>query len=127
VRTGRDNVRDPDASIDCGPLDLRGRLAAEPTVVFEVLSPPAWAVDLNEKLADDGATPSTRHYVVVAQDRPYVMVWNRIDGVLVRGAGSTTLSDVVDLAAVDVRLALADVYDEVTFDDAGDRWGADAG
>lgn len=120
VRTGRDNVRYPDGSIDCGPLDLKGRLAAEPTAVFEVLSPSTWAIDLNEKLADYGATPSIRHYVVVAQDRVQVTVWNRVDGVLVRGAEFTALTDVVDLPAVDVRLALADVYDEVTFDDAGE-------
>ncbi len=116
VRTGRDNVRYPDASIDCGRLDLKGRLAVEPTVVFEVLSPSTWAIDLNEKLADYGATPSIRHYVIVAQDRVQVTVWNRVDGALVRGAEFTTLKDVVDLAAADVRLALADVYDEVAFD-----------
>ena len=119
VRTGRDNVRYPDVSVDCGPLDLRGRLAAEPTVVVEVLSPSTWAVDLNEKLADYGATSSIRHYVIVAQDRVQVAVWNRVDGAFVRGGEFTALSDVVDLAAIDARLALADIYDEVSFDDAG--------
>ncbi len=123
VRTGRDNVRYPDASIDCGPLDLKGRLTAEPTVVFEVLSPSTWAVDLNEKLADYRATPSIRHYVTVAQDRVQVTVWNRVDGTLVRGVEFTALSDVVDLPAVDVRLPLAAIYDEVTFDEVGDEVG----
>ena len=123
VRTGRDNVRYPDASVDCGPLDLKGRLTAEPTAVFEVLSPSTWAIDLNEKLADYDATPSIRHYVIVAQDRVQVTVWNRVDGALVRGAEFTTLTDVVDLPAVDLRLALAEIYDEVTFDDAVRRKG----
>lgn len=119
VRTGSDGVRCPDVVIDCGLPRPSDRLAARPTVVVEVLSPSTWSVDLNDKPLEYGAVASVAHYLVVAQDRPHVTVWNRVDGALVRGAEFTALTDVVDLPAVEIRLALADVYDEVAFDEAG--------
>lgn len=116
VVTGTGNVRYPDAVIDCGPLRPDAHEASEPVAVFEVLSrSTAWA-DLHHKLHDYDATPSIRHYVIVAQDAPRVEVWTRgTAGSLGLAATLTTFDALIVLDPPGITLNLADTYEGLGF------------
>jgi Uma2 family endonuclease len=77
VVTGSENVRYPDVVVDCGRFRRESREASEPRVIFEVLSRTTAWTDLYDKLRDYDATPSVRQYVVISQDEPKLVVWER--------------------------------------------------
>jgi Uma2 family endonuclease len=111
VLTGTGNARYPDALIDCGTFEPSSHNASEPVVIFEVLSRSTAWLDLQAKLRDYDATPAIRHYVVVAQDEPNVVLWARDEsGRLVLGAALTRMEDRLLLEPRGVTLTLADIY-----------------
>ena len=76
MRAGRVG-RYPDALIDCGAR-LQGALVAQdPMAVFEVLSRSTASIDQSLKLRDYDATPGIRHYVLIGQDEPRVLMYQR--------------------------------------------------
>lgn len=77
VETGVGTLRYPDAVVSCVPQDRRGRAVREPVVVFEVLSPSSARTDRSTKLAEYGATPSVRRYVLLEQDEVMATVFAR--------------------------------------------------
>lgn len=104
----------PDASIVCGELerDPASRThVTNPSVVFEVLSPGTEDYDRGEKREHYQQIASLRAYVVVAQDRRQVEVWER--GVdrpwahRVLGPG-----DVIELEAIGAGVAVDELYAE---------------
>lgn len=104
-----------DASILCGPVvapPADPHAATNPTVVCEVLSPTMEAYDRGRKFEKYRALPTVQEYVLVSQDRPLVEVFRRgEDGVWTLrtyGPGAH-----VELASVDVRLAVDELYSGV--------------
>jgi Uma2 family endonuclease len=70
----------PDVSVICGEdetADLDPEAIANPSVVFEVLSPSTEAWDRGGKFAALQQLPSLTHYVLLAQDRARVEVYER--------------------------------------------------
>ena len=113
VRTGNDRGRYPDTTIDCGQLQPGDRVASEPRVVFEILSPETQRHDRTIKLADYNATPSIAHYVLIEQSVLLVHVYSRgphgdfnLRPQEIRGLGG-----VVELPSVGISLTMAEIYD----------------
>lgn len=103
----------PDVIIACGEpqfLDETFDTLTNPTVIFEVLSPSTRDYDRGEKFTNYKHLETLRHYVLVAQDRPFVELftinssgeWERLEVV---GLDST-----VYLPAVDCSVAMSDIY-----------------
>lgn len=110
--TGNQNVRYPDAVIDCGPLRPGAHEVSDPTVVFEVLSRSTAWTDLHHKLRDYDATPGIRHYVIVAQDESRVEFWMRENaGRLGLAATLTGLDEFLTIDPPGVRLEMAEIYE----------------
>ncbi len=111
----------PDLSIVCGEaqlVDEKGDMLVNPTVVIEVLSPSTERFDRGEKFQRYRKLPSLQEYVLISQDSP------RIERFLRRDDGQWIFTDVIGLDAtitlpsIDCELALADVYEQVTFEDS---------
>jgi Uma2 family endonuclease len=59
------NSREPDAAVQCGPVDLDSLVLDNPVIVVEVLSPSSERADTSEKLSDYLSVASIQHYLVV--------------------------------------------------------------
>lgn len=111
------NVRQPDVTIDCGPVRDDALDSTAPSVVFEVLSPSTRTFDQIRKVDEYKTVPTLRHVVLIDPDRPRVLVWSRADADAVwTDAETAGLSGQIALAAVGVQLSLSEVYDEVKFE-----------
>jgi len=122
VRTGTGRGRYPDMTIDCGPRRGTNLVAPAPTVVFEILSAETQRQDRTIKLADYNATSSIAHYVLVEQAEALVHIYSRgphgdfnLHPREVRGIDGT-----VDLPAVDLALAMSEIYDGLELDASQD-------
>ncbi|MBP0616446.1 Uma2 family endonuclease [Jiella mangrovi] len=119
VETFPGQIRRPDAGIDCGAFDPDGYLAAEPVVVFEVLSPSTRDFDRLRKVEEYKRVAAMRHIVVVEPTRPQVLVWSRDE--TGRSDGEWTAEEmigidrVIRLHAVALELPLAEIYDRLDF------------
>lgn len=103
------NYRYSDVVIDCArgaPGDL---FAAEPTVVFEVLSPSTEFFDESDKLADYQSTLSIRQIVLLSQQRPHARSFVR-DGEGWRELRHDGEGAEIPLAGFDLTLPLARIY-----------------
>ena len=110
------NYRYPDVVVDCAkgaPGDL---FAAEPAIVFEVLSPSTELFDESDKLADFQSVPAIRQIVLLSQQRLHARSYVR-DGEGWRELRHDGWGAHIPLAGLDCRLPLAGVYEGV-------EWGA---
>jgi Uma2 family endonuclease len=109
----------PDITIVCGDAELNDDhedILLNPTLIIEVLSPSTEAYDRGEKFRNYWAIPSLAAYVLVAQDRPRLERSTR--------AGDSewllTVAEGLDaslaLPSIDCTLALAEVYEQITFE-----------
>jgi Uma2 family endonuclease len=104
----------PDCTVDCGPFDPLATQAAEPTIVFEVLSPSTRDDDLSIKLPSYQATPSIRQIVYVEPNRVHLLVWERtaegwIESEIVHPEAS------LQLAVGDATLTMAEIYEDLGY------------
>ncbi|HVF44693.1 MAG TPA: Uma2 family endonuclease [Pyrinomonadaceae bacterium] len=108
----------PDLTIFCGePLvqDDHGDVLLNPVVIFEVLSRSTEAYDRGEKFERYKTIETLTDYVLVSQDRARLEHFSR------RPDGTWSPSEVsgldasLDLASINCRLPLAEVYDRVEF------------
>ena len=120
VRTGPDQIRRPDAGIDCAPEEAEGAddelVANDPRLVVEVLSPSTRRFDLFDKLTEYQRVESLRHILYIDPDAVAVRHWYREGGgwalrVLEPGIGAEALDGAVEAPDLDLRLALTDVYE----------------
>jgi Uma2 family endonuclease len=108
------SARYPDVVVE--PFDEPGDslATARPIVIVEVLSPSTSAIDLNAKPAEYLAIATLDAYVVVHQDMPAVLVWQRdIDGTFpaepVQLEGSDKTLDLLGRGFA-VQLPFAEIY-----------------
>ncbi len=86
-------------------------------VLLEVLSRTTAWTDLHDKLRDYDATPAIRHYVVIAQDEPKLVVWERDpSGRLAVASGLDGPDGTLDLRPIDPALRMSDIYDGLGFE-----------
>lgn len=109
------NRRQADIGVDCGTPDDMSMEASEPALVLEVLSPTTRAIDLNEKLEEYKTVPTLKYIVLADTDEPFVRVYRRKTDRGWDPDKTVGLDAVVDFPLFDFRLALADLYEGVTF------------
>lgn len=101
----------PDVFVTCTRLSDRDLLAAEPTVIFEVLSDSTERRDLTTKNHAYQSVPSVKHYFIIAQDELTVECFSRSgEGWLhsvVQG-----VDDVLPIPALGLELPLSDIYED---------------
>lgn len=109
------NVRQPDVTIDCGPIRDDALDSTAPTAVFEVLSPSTRTFDQVRKVDEYKTVPTLRHIVLIDPDQPRVVLWSRreetapwTDEELVEG--------MLNLAAAGTMITLAEIYEDVKFE-----------
>jgi Uma2 family endonuclease len=102
----------PDVMVACGPFTdkiLDGRYLTNPCVVVEVLSASTEAIDRREKALNYRHLASLEEYLVVAQRSMEVTVFRRSENWSPRML--TTPEEVFESRAVEVKIAVADIYD----------------
>ncbi|MGQ9889013.1 MAG: Uma2 family endonuclease [Aggregatilineales bacterium] len=111
----------PDLSVVCGEArfaDNKLDTLLNPAVIIEVLSPSTEAYDRGRKFQHYRQIETLREYLLIAQDSP------RIERYLRRDDGAWLLTDAhgldaaLHLPAIGCALALAEVYEQVTFSPA---------
>jgi Uma2 family endonuclease len=114
-----DVVTYPDVIVTCPPfqsLDNRKDTVTDATVIVEVLSLSTKNYDRSERFLFYRTLPSFREYLLLAQDRVHAEHYVRqSDGSWLMRENSS-VSDEIDLKAIDCRLRLADVYERVEFE-----------
>lgn len=109
----------PDASVVCAPNPPDDTFQDRPAVVVEVVSESTRRIDEGEKREAYLTIPSLSAYLLVEQDRPVVCVYRRGDQGFAREVYQG-LDAVIPLGEIDASLALSELYDGVTFPQAGD-------
>lgn len=115
IETRPGQIRRPDAGIDCGQRDPDAYRAANPKLVAEVLSPSRRDFDTIEKLAEYKLVEGLEAILVVESNAPQVVTWlRRGDGSWERSVAEG-LAARVDIAALDLTLPLAELFEGIEF------------
>ena len=80
IRTIRGRIRYPDGLITCTKFPGEARIAPDPCVVFEVVSPTSVRMDRVLKVREYQAVPSILRYVIVESTAPTVLSLHRPSG-----------------------------------------------
>ena len=108
----------PDVVVTCGAErfdDAQKDTLLNPLVLIEVLSDSTEAYDRGNKFAHYRKLESLKHYLLVEQRKAHVECYSRQGdgGWILTEAGG--LEAVIDIAALECKLELAEVYDKVEF------------
>jgi Uma2 family endonuclease len=107
--------RYPDVLVTCDKRDAADRLVKRfPKLIIEVLSDSTAAIDANEKLDEYQTIGELEEYVLVDSRRISVRVYRRNGEKL--ETGPATVSGTVELRSLDLSIALADIYEDVSFE-----------
>ena len=109
----------PDASVICGAdeYDELDRTAiTNPTLLVEVTSPRTAKYDLGEKFRRYQSLVSLQSYLRIAQDTAYIEHWQRTDPAQWLVTLAIGLDATIRIASLNVEIALALIYENVTFD-----------
>ncbi len=117
VRTIGDAVRYPDALVTCGKFPESERLAPDVRVVFEVLSADSGRRDRIQKVREYAAVASIRHYFIVESTGIGLLVLHRQRGEDAWTTLPVTGDDTLSLPEVGVEVPVAEIYEDVDFDD----------
>jgi Uma2 family endonuclease len=122
VRTRLNSLRRPDITVTCGEARDDSYEAQEPKMIVEVLSPSNAGVAWQRKLEEYRRLPGLAYILLVDTRRPDATLlqrtateWEPVD------AGD--LDAAFELSAIGCRLAMGDIYEGVTFEEAGRRGG----
>jgi Uma2 family endonuclease len=113
VRTKIKNVRRPDVTIECAPVNKGSLEAGDLVVVFEILSPTTRKIDRTVKLQEYLRHPKLRAVVHIDPDELDVVVFTRgADGSWM-DTRLEYLDDVLTLPDLPVAIPLPTIYDGV--------------
>ncbi len=105
--------RYPDAFVSCTPADRSATFAAEPVVIFEVLSESTAVTDRTTKLMEYRSLPSLKRYVLLEQGAALATIIMRSDtgwGIEVLDVNGT-----ISMPEIGVEIAMTDLYDGLEF------------
>lgn len=114
----------PDISVICDEprFDDEGRdTVLNPTLIIEVLSESTEAYDRGAKFGQYRKIDSLRQYILVEQERAHIEIYTRQPEDHWVLADFEALETEAPLESIDCRLRLAEVYDKVRFQEAGDK------
>lgn len=80
-------IREPDAAVQCGAVDLTSMFVDAPSIVVEVVSPSSERDDISAKFVDYFQVASIRHYLIVMPEKRVVLHHSRDE----RGAIDTRI------------------------------------
>jgi Uma2 family endonuclease len=122
VRTRINSLRRPDITVTCGEARDDSYEAQEPKMIVEVLSPSDAGVAWQRKLEEYRRLSGLAHILLVDTRRPDATLlqraateWEPVD--------ADNLDAAFDLSSIGCRLAMRDIYEGVTLEEAGPRWG----
>lgn len=110
---GKDRIVYPDATVDCGFKHrvAEKKTATSPVAVFEILSPGNRNFDEGPKLRWYQDSSGVENITYIEQDRIEVRRYTRSPGQWIRHVPSLTkMTDVLDLPALGISLALEEFY-----------------
>lgn len=110
----------PDISVVCGAPQFEDAALdtlLNPIVIIEVLSPSTERYDRGRKFQHYRTLPSLQEYVLIAQDSYRIEHFARQPNDEWLFSDATELNASVELPSIQCQLALADVYENVTFED----------
>lgn len=109
----------PDISAICGEPQFDNDTLLNPTLIVEVLSPSTESYDRGRKFQHYRALESLQEYVLIAQDdSTHIERYLRQPNNEWLLADATGLDASITLSSIGCTLALADVYEKVTFEDS---------
>lgn len=77
VVVDNNNVRLPDACVQCGPFNPEDTVLENPVILVEVVSPSSINRDENHKLVEYFQIPSVAHYLLISPDQRLVVHFKR--------------------------------------------------
>jgi len=121
VVSPRGDVMYPDAFVRCGPGDPRATHVDDPVLVVEVLSPSTAVHDLTRKRLAYRSIPSLKVVLWVHPDRMRVDLMRRHETGWVDEEPAEGPGGVVVLPELGIELPLAEIYEGVPLEEAGER------
>jgi Uma2 family endonuclease len=118
VKTPNGLVAYPALVVVCGKpelLDNKGDVRLNPTLIIEVLSLSTAGCDGTIKAIHYRSLPTLQTYVLIAQERPRIEVFERGQAEDWQGTYEIDMQGWVALPSIECTLALADVYANVEF------------
>lgn len=100
----------PDVLVVCGGLEPGAPSVDTPSVLFEVTSRGSKGRDRFEKWRVYQQLASLQHFVLVARDKPYLEVFDRVDGEWTGFRSIDGLDAVLELQAISAELPLREIY-----------------
>jgi Uma2 family endonuclease len=116
VQTAGSKVRYPDGLITCSNFRPTDKLAPNPIIVFEVLSPTSGGTDRIEKVREYAPVPSILRYVIVESATPGLMVLHRETRTAPWTTLTLTMDDALPLPEVGLEIPVDEFYDGVEFE-----------
>lgn len=116
VKVSATRYRYPDVIALCGrpeTEDTNPPSLLNPQVLVEVLSPSTERIDLITKLGEYSGLASITDYIIIAQDRWWVMHYSRENGGTWTAVFYTQPSDTLNITSINVRMTLAAIYNGV--------------
>lgn len=110
----------PDFSVFCGDPDFADNSIAtllNPILIIEVLSPSTESYDRGKKFQYYRELPSLQEYVLVSQESARIERFVRKSDNVWELTDASGLHDDITLTTIDYKLSLADVYENVNFDE----------
>ena len=101
--------RYPDAFVSCTPVARNATVAADPVVIFEVMSESTARTDRTTKLVEYRSLPSVQRYVMLEQDQAVATVFTRAE----TGWGLERLdsSRTLVMPEIGVEVPMSELYD----------------
>lgn len=114
LRTSIRGLRRPDVMVECAPLVADTYEAREPRLVVEVASPSTTSIDQTRKVEEYKRHPTLTAILLVETLKPQALLYRRgPDGWAIETFEG--LEAVIDLSDIGATLAMADLYDGLTF------------
>lgn len=113
IRVSDDRAFYPDLTIVCGERHTHADdpgAVTNPTAVFEVISPSTEAFDRGQKFEAMASLPSLRTYVLIAQDRPGIQIFER-SGPDAEWTVRVVTGGTLAIRSLDVGISVAELYD----------------
>jgi Uma2 family endonuclease len=115
LRTSIATIRRPDVTVECGKLVRDTYESRSPRLVVEVLSPSTTNIDRFRKLDEYRRHPSLAYILLVETRFPSAVLYRR-EGDAWAEESFEGLDAVIALPAIGAQLALADIYEDVSFE-----------
>lgn len=123
VASKKVSYRYPDIMVICAEPNFveNRKIIDNPILIIEVLSPSTALEDRNAKLEEYRALDSVQDYMLVSVDEPKVELFSRHEAGKWWYSSVKGLDASIELASIACTLALADMYEQVSFEQGNEN------